>query len=102
MSIRPFQEIYHEMSADLATAEVSLDDEANAVRIVRFREKFRKLLDDRVDVVELRKLMKNAEEGRWDVLPRDVYNAFYCCIAACRHAYRYVSSPSKTTLSDTF
>jgi hypothetical protein len=37
--------------------------------------------------------MQKVDAGHWDEVPRDVYNAFYCCIAWCRHAYRWATIP---------
>lgn len=88
LALRPFQEIYFEMATDLATAEVSLDDSVNVARILRFREKFRELLQERVDLVQVRDVLRNVTDEQWNAISRDVCNAFYCCVAACRHAYR--------------
>jgi hypothetical protein len=87
-AIRPYLDIYHEMAPLLPAATVSLDDEVNTERIDNFRSRFSKLLNDRVNLVEVTRLLDAADAGRWDVFPRDAYNAFYCCIAWCRHAYR--------------
>jgi hypothetical protein len=87
-ALRPYREIYEEMMPLLATANVSLDDEVNRTRITNFRSRFQALLDERVDLDGVENLLKAAEAGQWDVFPRDTYNAFYCCIAWCRHAYR--------------
>jgi hypothetical protein len=38
-------------------------------------------------------LLEAADAGRWDIFARDVYNGFYCCIASCRHAYRWATVP---------
>ena len=86
-AVRPYREIYEEMVPLLATANMSLDDEANVARITDFRSRFQTLLHERVDLGEVENLLKAAEAGQWDVFPRDTYNAFYCCIASCRHAY---------------
>jgi hypothetical protein len=37
--------------------------------------------------------MQQVEGGHGEHFPRDVYNAFYCCIASCRHAYRWATIP---------
>ena len=87
-ALRPFMDIYHEMAPLLPAATASLDDEVNRERIDRFRARFSKLLHDRVNLAEVTQLLADADAGRWDVFPRDAYNAFYCCIAWCRHAYR--------------
>lgn len=87
-ALRPYREVYEEMAPLLPAAEVSLDDGANEARINFFRSNFRKLLSERVNLQEVTELFEAAEAGRWEVFPRDAYNAFYCCIAWCRHAYR--------------
>lgn len=87
-ALRPFREIYQEMAPLLPAANASLDDEVNEELITNFRARFRKLLSERVNLQEVTRLLEAADAGRWDVFPRDAYNAFYCCIAWCRHAYR--------------
>ena len=87
-ALRPYMEVYQEMAPLLPAATASLDDEANRQRIDHFRSRFSKLLNDGVNLAEVTKLLDAADAGRWDVFPRDSYNAFYCCIAWCRHAYR--------------
>ncbi|KAL2130880.1 hypothetical protein VTI74DRAFT_5834 [Chaetomium olivicolor] len=87
-ALRPYKEVYEEMAPLLPTTDVSLDDKVNRVRMTQFRSCFAKLLQDKVDLDQVEKLLKAAEAGRWDIFPRDTYNAFYCCIAWCRHAYR--------------
>jgi hypothetical protein len=87
-ALRAYREIYEEMVPLLSTANVSLDNEVNKARITDFRSRFHTLLDEHVDLDEVEKLLQAAEAGQWDVFQRDTYNAFYCCIAWCRHAYR--------------
>ncbi|RMZ72078.1 Indoleamine 23-dioxygenase [Pyrenophora seminiperda CCB06] len=93
LCIQPYREIYLEMAPLLPQPEPSLDDEVNASRISEFRQRYRDLLSERVDLVEVKKLMDMAEADRWVEFPRDVYNAFYCCIASTRHAYRWATIP---------
>jgi hypothetical protein len=88
VALRPYKDIYYEMAPLLPSANVSLDDDVNRERIIYFRSRFRKLLNERVDLGQVTLLLQAADAGRWDVFPRDTYNAFYCCIAWCRHAYR--------------
>lgn len=94
--LRPYMDIYHEMAPLLPAATPSLDDEVNRVRITYFRSRLAKLLDDLVDLDAVSELLRAADSGRWDVFPRDVYNAFYCCVAWHRHAYRYGRSSIPT------
>ncbi|KAK0718467.1 hypothetical protein B0T26DRAFT_741428 [Lasiosphaeria miniovina] len=93
VALRPYKEIYREMAPLLPAANVSLDDELNRQRIDSFRSRFETLLHDRVNLKQVTQLLDAADAGRWDVFPRDIYNAFYCCIAWCRHAYRWGTIP---------
>lgn len=88
LPLRPYKEVFLLMSPYLAYSEASLDDEVNKLRISKFRAKFSALLEERINLDEVKLLLEAAEAGRWDALSRDVYNAFYSCIAICRHAYR--------------
>jgi hypothetical protein len=90
------------MATDLANTEASLDDSVNVARILHFREKFRRLLEERVDIIQVRGVLKSVENEQWDIISRDVWNAFYCCVAACRHAYRYVAIMRNTAIANTF
>ncbi|KAI1394364.1 uncharacterized protein F4822DRAFT_387985 [Hypoxylon trugodes] len=92
-SIRGYTAIYEEMAPLIPQETPSLDDEVNKERIESFRSRFRKLLQGKVDLVQVRSLLEAAEAGRWDVFPRDMYNAFYCCISWSRHAYRWATIP---------
>lgn len=87
-ALRPFKEIYQEMAPLLPAATPSLDDDINRARIDAFRSRFSQLLSEKVNHEDVIQLLAAAHAGRWDVFPRDVYNAFYCLIAWCRHAYR--------------
>jgi hypothetical protein len=109
--LQPYKEIYLELAELLPQEVPSLDDQLNFVRINDFRRRFRGLLVERVDLDAVKqvrihktpgtlksqakatKLFDAANAGRWDVFPRDVYNALYCCIASCRHAYRWATIP---------
>ena len=91
-AIQPYAEIYSRLCSKLATTEVSLDDDINRARIDEFRSEFRSLLQDLVDLDQVRRLFESAEAGKWDIFPRSTYNAMYCCIATCRHAYRWVQT----------
>ncbi|KAK4040495.1 hypothetical protein C8A01DRAFT_15655 [Parachaetomium inaequale] len=93
-ALRPYKEIYHEMAPLLAAVNISLDDDVNRQRVTHFRSRFQQLLSERVNLGEVTQLLEAADAGRWDVFPRDVYNAFYSCIAWCRHAYRWGTIPA--------
>ncbi|KAL6167069.1 hypothetical protein ACJQWK_06516 [Exserohilum turcicum] len=92
-ALRAYMDIYLEMAPLLPQATPSLDDEVNVARISAFRLRFQDLLRERVDVVAVTKLLVAVSAGGWAELPRDVYNAFYCCIASSRHAYRWATIP---------
>ncbi|KAK4195140.1 hypothetical protein QBC40DRAFT_310917 [Triangularia verruculosa] len=91
--LQAYKEIYHEMAPLLPAENVSLDDTVNEQRIVEFRSRFAQLLTQKVDLAGVEKLLRAADSGRWDIFPKDVYNGFYCCLAWCRHAYRWASIP---------
>ncbi|KAK4150848.1 hypothetical protein C8A00DRAFT_17672 [Chaetomidium leptoderma] len=93
-ALRPYLDIYHEMKSLLPAANPSLDDEVNRTRIDYFRSRHAKLLDERIKHDQVSRLLEAADAGRWDVFPRDIYNAFYCCIAWHRHAYRWGTIPA--------
>ena len=92
-SLRPYMDIYHEMKALLPVAEPSLDKVENRLKIAAFRIRHGKLLDERINLTDVMSLLQAASSGRWDIFPRDVYNAFYCCVAWHRHAYRCFPLP---------
>ncbi|KAI1381467.1 hypothetical protein F4677DRAFT_126953 [Hypoxylon crocopeplum] len=92
-ALRPYKEIYFELARLIPKETASLDDEVNRALIDDFRSSFRKLLAERVDMAQVKDLLEAADAGRWDAFPREVYNAFYCCIASSRHAYRWATIP---------
>ena len=93
VSIRSYKRIYMDLAPLIPQAKPSLDDRVNLARISSFREQFRKLPREQIDLAQVNHLLDAADAGRWDVFPRDVYNAFYCCIASSRHAYRWATVP---------
>jgi hypothetical protein len=58
--LQPYKEIYLELAPLLPQATPSLDDEVNILRIETFRQRFRDLLHDRVDLVEVAKVRRVA------------------------------------------
>lgn len=56
LPLRPYKEIYFELAPLLPQAEPSLDDKVNIARIAEFRQRFRMLLRERVDLVEVKKV----------------------------------------------
>lgn len=91
-ALKPYKDIYLECIPLLPAADPSTDDDVNQERRGRYRSLMRKLLQGRVNVAEVEKIMKAVEAGDWNACPRDAYNAVYCCVAVCRHAYRSVQS----------
>lgn len=87
-ALQPYRQLYMELASSLAVTTPSLDDGVNSNRIANFRLRFRKLLDDRVNLTEVMAVLEGAVVGGGDSVSRESYNAFYCCISWCRHAYR--------------
>lgn len=92
-ALQPYKETYLKFAPLLPQHQSSLDNEANLARITSFRHQFSTELSERVDLNRVKQLLVAAESGRWDLFPRDIYNAFYCCIAYSRHAYRWGTIP---------
>ncbi|KAK9416725.1 putative indoleamine 2,3-dioxygenase [Seiridium unicorne] len=92
-ALRPYQEIYEELAPLIPNDIPSLNDDLNRMRVADFRSQFKKKLSERIDLAKVKRLLEAADAGQWDILPRDVYNAFYCCVASCRHAYRWATIP---------
>lgn len=93
MALRPYKDIYLELNPLLPAAEPSLDDNVNSERRNTYRSLMRKLLAERINIAQVEEIMAAAEAGNWNVLPRDALNGFYCCVAVCRHAYRWATIP---------
>ncbi|CAI0645391.1 unnamed protein product [Colletotrichum noveboracense] len=92
-ALRPYRKIYMELAPQIPQANPSLDDNVNLACIAEFRSQFRTLLREEVDLPQVDGLLSSTEAGQWNAMPQDVYNAFYCCIASCRHAYRWATIP---------
>ncbi|KAL8786293.1 MAG: hypothetical protein Q9213_002888 [Squamulea squamosa] len=92
-ALEPYKDIYLTCVPHLPAADPSTDDDVNQERRDRYRALMRKLLHERINVAEVEKIMKAVEAGDWSVCPRDAYNAVYCCVAVCRHAYRWGTIP---------
>ncbi|ETS86188.1 hypothetical protein PFICI_00016 [Pestalotiopsis fici W106-1] len=93
MALRPYKQVYLEMIQHLSVETPSLDDGVNRERCDNFRSLMRKLLAERITIVNVTKLMQQMENGNLEILPRDQINGFYCVIANCRHAYRWATIP---------
>lgn len=87
--LRGYSVVYHNLEHLLSTDSPSLDEQVNRSRIDSFRTEFQKQLRDNVHLDQVRSWLRIVEAENWDVLPRDTLNAFWCCVAMCRHAYRY-------------
>ncbi|KAI2473630.1 hypothetical protein F4781DRAFT_379654 [Annulohypoxylon bovei var. microspora] len=89
----PYKTIFLELLPWLATATPSLDDAVNTERRETYRGTMKKLLQDRVHLASVMKILEDVEADNWSLISRDVLNAFYCCICVCRHAYRWATLP---------
>ena len=87
-ALKPYKDIYLECIPFLLIRDPSTNDDLNRKRVDRYRSGMRKLMQERINVSEVARIMKTVEAGYWNVCPRECYNAVYCCIAVCRHAYR--------------
>jgi hypothetical protein len=85
---QPYHDTYLELVPHLSTATPSLDDTANKERMANFRFSMRELLTRRINISEVESALAKVESGDYSYLSRETYNAIYCCIAVCRHAYR--------------
>ena len=90
LALRPYNDIYLELLPLLSYAEPSTDDRINNERCQKYRSLMRTFLTQRINIAEVEEIMSAVESGSQDVISRAAYNGFYCCIAVCRHAYRYV------------
>ncbi|KAL9114487.1 MAG: hypothetical protein Q9227_001568 [Pyrenula ochraceoflavens] len=92
-ALRPYNDIYLELAPHLSVEPPSLDDQVNTKRRNDYRSRMRKFLKERVDLAQVQEILTAVEVGSWGVIDRDAYNGFYCCIAVCRHAYRWATIP---------
>ncbi|KAI9150556.1 hypothetical protein HJFPF1_10329 [Paramyrothecium foliicola] len=91
--LQPYATIYIDLAEKLAIANASLVDDTNVTRISQFRSLFREQLSEKVNMSEVKHLLEAVQMGDLNIIPGDVYNAFYCCVALCRHAYRWGTIP---------
>ncbi|KAF3481967.1 uncharacterized protein GIQ15_04726 [Arthroderma uncinatum] len=92
-AFRPYKDIYLELLPLFTTAEPVLHDNISNERRNHYRSLMRKLLVERINIVEVEKALAKVERGVWNGFPRDAYNGIYCCIATSRHAYRWALNP---------
>lgn len=88
--LQPYHEICLESSHSLSASEGLLDDDFLTIRRVKFRQRMQDLLNAQIDIPAVVSIL---ETDKGKSCPRDVLNAFYCCIAVCRHAYRWAVIP---------
>ncbi|ESZ96147.1 hypothetical protein SBOR_3477 [Sclerotinia borealis F-4128] len=93
MALRPYKEVYFQLIPLLSAAPPSLNDDVNNERREKYRSIMRKSLMERINIPQVVAIMTAVEAGNWDLFPRDAYNGFYCCVAVCRHAYRWATIP---------
>ncbi|KAF2851999.1 hypothetical protein T440DRAFT_393374 [Plenodomus tracheiphilus IPT5] len=91
--LQPYRDIYMELAPLLPQEEPSLDNQVNEARIEAFRQRYRTLLRERINLIQVMHFLQVVEAGHWGILPRDKFNAFYCSIASARHAYRWGTIP---------
>ncbi|KAI0502774.1 hypothetical protein F5B22DRAFT_58276 [Xylaria bambusicola] len=90
---QPYQDIYLELIPNLSTAIPALDDDINKQRIEEFRHKMSRLLCERVNILEVKHVLERFKLEGSRSLTQEIYNAVYCCVAVCRHAYRWGTIP---------
>lgn len=86
--LRPYKDIYLETAPMLPTASISLDEDVDQNRRLRYRQHMQRLLLEHIDLQETVRLLDQVESGCWDAMTKEAYNGFYSCIASLRHAYR--------------
>lgn len=88
-ALRQYRDIYLKLAPLLPAAEGSQDNQIDGKRRSTFRSHMRKLLEEKVNIQEVTKILSEVEAESWDNSSREAYySGFYCCIAACRHAFR--------------
>lgn len=87
-ALQPYKTIYHEVIPQLSSSNPLLDDDTLIRRRESFRSRMRELLNERIDLREVERLLNAAEAGNWTSLRREQLNGVYCAIAVLRHAYR--------------
>ncbi|KAM3485315.1 hypothetical protein MY8738_001322 [Beauveria namnaoensis] len=92
-ALQPYKTIYHEVIPQLSSSNPLLDDDTLIRRRESFRSRMRELLNERIDLREVERLLNAAEAGNWTSLRREQLNGVYCAIAVLRHAYRWATIP---------
>ena len=87
-ALQPYKDIYHEIVPQLSSSSPLLDDEILMARRESFRSQMRELLKQRINLLEVERLLNAAEAGNWTNLRREQLNGVYCAVAVLRHAYR--------------
>jgi hypothetical protein len=87
-ALRPYHGIYLELAPSISCEVLDPEDIASGRRVHTFRERMRQLLKDRVELPVVKTLLA-AEDGiESSILPAEIWNGFYACIALSRHAFR--------------
>ncbi|KAI1128158.1 hypothetical protein F5Y10DRAFT_277653 [Nemania abortiva] len=92
-ALLPYKSIYMELLPLLCTDTPSSVDSVNIERRKRYRETMSGLLRDRINLDVVVNILEEIQKDNWDTVSRDTLNAFYCCVAVCRHAYRWAVMP---------
>ncbi|EJP70461.1 15-hydroxyprostaglandin dehydrogenase (NAD(+)) [Beauveria bassiana ARSEF 2860] len=92
-ALQPYKSIYHEVIPQLSCSNPLLDDDTLIIRRESFRSRMRELLNERIDLREVERLLNAAEAGNWTSLRREQLNGVYCTVAVLRHAYRWATIP---------
>ncbi|KAJ6079751.1 hypothetical protein N7467_009504 [Penicillium canescens] len=92
-ALQPYKDIYHEVVPQLSSSSPLLDDDTPMARRESFRSHMRELLKERIDLLEVERLLNAAEAGNWTSLRREQLNGVYCAVAVLRHAYRWATIP---------
>ncbi|KAJ5457278.1 hypothetical protein N7530_012552 [Penicillium desertorum] len=92
-ALQPYKDIYHEVVPQLSSSSPLLDDDTLTVRRESFRSHMRELLKERINLLEVERLLNAAEAGNWTSLRREQLNGVYCAVAVLRHAYRWATIP---------
>lgn len=90
--LRPYHDIFLELAPLLPVDRIITNDSVNQVRRVEYRTRMQKLLQERLDLSAIKSLLFAVEKtNNLSLLPANVCNGLFACIAHLRHAFRYVS-----------
>ncbi|KAI1179286.1 hypothetical protein F4777DRAFT_586257 [Nemania sp. FL0916] len=92
-AIMPYKSLYMDLLPMLYTDTPALDDDVNIERRARYRAAVRSFIKERIDLDAVIGILEEVETDRWSTISRDSLNGFWCCMALCRHAYRWATLP---------